>query len=84
MSTFNAFTPARHFNQGIESRYGIGGSAIVPKAFTGFGWLRGPSIPQAASDGRVRTAAIEAVRIPRTTRCPKACLRFSARAETMV
>ena len=43
----------------------------------------GTTIPQAASDGRVRTAAIETVRIPRTTRCPKACLHFSARAETM-
>jgi hypothetical protein len=39
MSTFNVFTPAPHYNQGIDSRYGIGGSAIVSKALPDFGLL---------------------------------------------
>ena len=45
MSIFNAFKPAPHFNDGIESRYGIGGSVIVSKVFPDFGLLRGPSTP---------------------------------------
>src|SRR5258708_27174633 len=56
---------------------------MVSKAFPDFGLLRGPSNPQAAKDGWVRAAAIEAVRIPRTTRRPRV-LACSARAETMV
>src|SRR6476620_8209488 len=83
MSTFNVFWPAPQSNQGIYSRYGIGGSTIVSKAFPDCGLLRGPSNPQAARDGNVRAAAIEAVRIPRTTRRPR-ILACSARAETMV
>lgn len=54
MSTFSVFTPAPHFNQGIESRYGIGGSAIVPKVFPDFGLLRGhppPKPPATAGSG---------------------------------
>ena len=82
MSTFNVFKPAPHFNHGIESRYGIGGSVIVSKAFFDFGVSRGPSDPQAASDGRVKIAAIEVVRIFLTTGRPRAFC-FSARAETM-
>jgi hypothetical protein len=75
MSTFNVFTSAFHFNHGIfndgiVSKYGIGGRAIVSKTFPDFGLLRGPSGPQAASDGRVKIAAIEAVRILRHSRLP--------------
>jgi hypothetical protein len=44
--------------------------------------LTGPSIPQATSDGSVKIAAIEAVRIPRII-CRRVALCFSARAETM-
>jgi hypothetical protein len=55
---------------------------MVSKTFD-FGLTRGLSIPQAASDGKLKTVAIEAVRIFRAKRRPKT-LRLSARAETMV